>query len=402
MYFKKIIILLLALFLVLPSNNTHAEEYFILDNQATSMILEEYPDSKFIIAELNSGYIISQQNPDNKINYKKLLNKLALFTISEKLKENKLNLDSYIHISNDEYLKNLKLENVIQVKDLIFLLEQGSSNTLAQSVFTHFSLREPDLQATLDKLGMSDTELNKFEISDENKITAKNLAYINQQIVLNYPSITDILKLSKYQLANSEEIENNLNLEDTTIPELNGFSLEDTRAEIIIYNTDAKFVLTFLDITNDKEKFVNNLKKLVAYLSTNYHYKLILNSGLSTINDEEIFVNEPLYSLTKKTATESPVYYTMNNKLFLEQHYARLSANNSISHVTFSPVGSREVSYNQRIKEKLFNNISDTSTNKDKLYSYIEKAKLGLTLFLLFYICIYILLHFLKKQAKGR
>lgn len=402
MYFKKIIILLLALFLVLPSNNTHAEEYFILDNQATSMILEEYPDSKFIIAELNSGYIISQQNPDNKINYKKLLNKLALFTISEKLKENKLNLDSYIHISNDEYLKNLKLENVIQVKDLIFLLEQGSSNTLAQSVFTHFSLREPDLQATLDKLGMSDTELNKFEISDENKITAKNLAYINQQIVLNYPSITDILKLSKYQLANSEEIENNLNLEDTTIPELNGFSLEDTRAEIIIYNTDAKFVLTFLDITNDKEKFVNNLKKLVAYLSTNYHYKLILNSGLSTINDEEIFVNEPLYSLTKKTATESPVYYTMNNKLFLEQHYARLSANNSISHVTFSPVGSREVSYNQRIKEKLFNNISDTSTNKDKLFSYIEKAKLGLTLFLLFYICIYILLHFLKKQAKGR
>lgn len=403
MNFKKIFILLLAFFILHPPLNVQAEEEFILDTQASTIIAKENSNSKFIISELNSGYVISQQNSDQKVNYKKLLNKLALFSISERLKENKLTLESYIHISNDDELKKLKIENVIQVKDLIFLLEQGSSNSLALSVFTHFNLREPDLQTILDKLSMTDTELNKFEISDENKISARNLTYINQQIILNYPGILEILKSPVYEVKSEEKINNNLFVENDTFSELQGFSYGDTKVEIIVQYPDIKLLLTFFDIKNDKEKFLNNLKELTTYLSTNYHYTPILKEGSLNINNENIKTEDTLYSLMKKTSSETPTYYLMNNRLLGEKNYSSLSANNSILQVPFSSLDKKEVTYSHLLREKLFGNKpSTTSSNKDKLHSYIEKVKLGLTLFLLFYVCISILIHFLKKQVKGR
>ncbi|MBF0847413.1 hypothetical protein IR145_08090, partial [Streptococcus danieliae] len=92
---KKIIISASILLFNL-NTSTYANNKFT-DPNITSFVNDN--NSKFIVAELNTGKIIAGQDADQKVTYKNLINKLAIFSLSEKLKDNSITLEHRIKVT---------------------------------------------------------------------------------------------------------------------------------------------------------------------------------------------------------------------------------------------------------------------------------------------------------------
>lgn len=392
---KKIIASISLTLLLVTPNTSSANERFS-DPNIASFINDS--NSKFVVAELNTGKIIAGQNPDAKVSYKNLINKIAVFTISEKLKDKSLTLEHRITLSEDEVLKSLNISKELSIKDIIFLLEQGNSPTLAISVLKAFNLEISQAQALLDKLTLSDTELNKLEISTDNKISARNLAYLNQETLRNFYDISLLTSQEKYTLESGSSLDNDIpvSVENSKIL---GLSHDDKHSEVVVNSGNTHFLITLLDSANSKEITFENLKKLYPYLFNNYAYQAVIQAGNHKINEQDIIVNSEIFDLFyQKHDASNLSFHLMNNKIILIQNYDVLSANNASVFSTYKPTSSEK----KNIKTVLINNFDKNTsikgfTEKEKLNSIISNTSYIISAILIVYIILYSIVYLFKK-----
>lgn len=403
MNFRKVIYLIFTIIIFLSQENiTYANNNFI-DNNVSNIILKNNDTSNFIISEFNTGKIIAKNKENEKKPYKNLLAKIAIFTISENIKNKNINpSDSVELIENEDYLKDLKIENSIIVKDLIFLLENNPSNNLINSTFKKFNITESSIQNILDKLTMRDTEINSISISEENKTTIKNINYLTETTIKNYPEITDITKEPKFTLSTSEEVENNIKFSPSEKMRTIGMNYNENESTTITYSGKTRFIITVLDIKEKKEDFFETLNNVNEYLFDNYEYKLALKAGTYDINNENITIKNDIYDLFFKNHSEKDIkYFLMNNKILLFQNYNYLSGN---SGTVFSDYISNENKSNsQKIKETFIqDNKFNEKSNEDKLNILVDRTQYFISFVLLIYSSIFLILYIIKKPfSKG-
>lgn len=382
-------------FLLVHQDTIHANEKFA-DPNISSFINDN--NSKFIVAELNTGKIIAGQNADYKVSYRNLINKIAIFALSEKLKNNSLTLEHRISISEDDVLKGLNLQKDISIKDIIFLLEQSESTTLANSVLKALNIELPQAQALLDKLTLSDTELNKLEISSENKISAKNLAYINQESLRNFYAISQITNQQKYTLENGTNLNNNITISPENSNIL-GLSHAEKNSEVIVNSGNTNFLIIILESSHDKNVIFENLAKLYPYLFSNYSYQPLVKSGNFKINGQDIIVNSEIYDLFYKRHDESNMaFYLMNDKVILMQNYETLSANNASVFSTYTNILGERKDIKTTFIDTFKKNTSVRGfTNGEKLDSVISNISFIIGLLSIVYLGLYSIIYIFKK-----
>ncbi|MBF0714714.1 hypothetical protein [Gemelliphila palaticanis] len=403
MKLKKVIYLILALLLIfINENNVYANDNFI-DNNASSIILKNNENSNLIISEFNTGKIIAKNKENEKYSYKNIASKIATFVISENIKNKNITTkDSIELLENENYLKDLKIENSINVKDLIFLLENNPSNNLINSTFKKFNITESTIQNILDKLTLRDTEINDISLSDNNKTTAKNINYLTEVTIKNYPEITDITKEPKFTLSTGEEVENNIKFIPSETMRTLGINYFDKYSTTVTYSGNTKFIITILNIDENKEKFFETLEEVNKYLFNNYEYKLALKAGTYDINNENITIKNDIYDLFFKNHSEKDIkYFLMNGKILFFQNYNYLSAN---SGTVFSEYLSNENKSNtEKIKETFIQDIKfDEKSKVDKINILIDRTQYFASIVLLIYSSIFLVLYIIKKPfSKG-
>lgn len=393
---KKTIASIISISLLLVNTGTGSANEKFYDKNIASFINDS--SSKFVVAELNTGKIIAEQNPDTKVSYKNLINKIAVFSISEKLKDKSLTLEHRITLLEDEVLKDLKISKDISIKDTIFLLEQGDSPTLAISVLKALNIDITQAQAILDKLTLADTELNKLEISSDNKISARNLAYLNQETLRNFYEISQLTSQEKYTLENGNILDNDIpiSVENSKIL---GLSHDNTHSEIVVNSTNTNFLITVLDSSTPKETTFENLKKLYPYLFANYSYQVVLKAGTHRINEQDIVINSEIFDLLyQKHDINNLSYRLMNDRIVLIQNYDLLSANNASVFSTYKPATEEK----ENIKKILINNFEKNTSirgfsEKEKLNSIISNTSYIISLILIVYTILYSLVFIFKK-----
>ena len=137
MRLKKISILAILLVFLLP-NLAKAETLF-LDNNAISNFSDV--NTHLVVSEFNTGKIISKRGENKQVSVSNLPNHLALFLLTDDLKNNKISLDTKINITNsDAILNKYNLGSSISVDDALFLLENEESDALLQAIFTKYDL----------------------------------------------------------------------------------------------------------------------------------------------------------------------------------------------------------------------------------------------------------------------
>ena len=212
MRLKKIGILILLLVFLVP-NFSKADENF-LDNNAVTNLSDV--NAHLVVSELNTGKIISKRGENEKVSVGKLPNYVALYLLTNNLKNKKITLDEKINIaSGDAILSKYKIESSITVKDAIFLLENENSNSLNQAVFTHFNVTLDKAKETLAAMSLHDTKLESLDNNGNNTSTAKNISYLTSLILKNYPEITEITKNPEHTLASGEKINNSVEFKES-------------------------------------------------------------------------------------------------------------------------------------------------------------------------------------------
>ena len=187
MKFKKISILIFLLVFLIP-NFTKADDVFLDNNAVTNL---SNVNTHLVVSELNTGKIISKRGENEKVSVSKLPNYLALYLLTDNLKNKKITVDEKINItSGDDILSKYKIESSITVKDAIFLLENENSNSLNQAIFTHFNITLDKAKETLATMSLIDTKLESLDNNGNNISTAKNISYLTSLILKNYPEIT--------------------------------------------------------------------------------------------------------------------------------------------------------------------------------------------------------------------
>lgn len=401
MKIKKIITALLtALTIMINSSYTIAADNFS-DNNALSNIINANKNSNIVLSEYNTGKIIANKNADSVVSYKPLAATLAVFVLSERLRDSKITLDSKIQIAEtDDILEKYKIEKEITVKDAIFLLEQEESQKLLDSVMKFLGYSEGDFQQTLDKLTALKTELKSFTYTEENKTTAKNLAYITTETINNFPEITELTKNPQYKLQSGEEVDNDVKFIESDKIRVLGLNYNENNATFIAYSGNTRIIITLLNIEEKKDEFFDNLQKTLEYIFSNYSYKLALKAGTYDINNENITLENDIYDLFYKEHSEKDVrYFLMNNKILLFQNYEYLSAN---SGTVFSNYKSNTNNTTLTTIKNTFlqdNNFSK-KTKEEKLTIILDRTQYFAAFVVLVYTAIFIILYILRKPFK--
>ncbi len=397
MKFKKIFTLLLAFIIFTNSNSVLANDNFV-DNNASISVINKNKDAKIVISEYNTGKIISKKSEDEKVEYKDLASSIALFVISEQLRDKNITIDSSIPlVESDSILEEYEINGEIRLSDAIFLLEQKNSSAVLKSIFKKFNITISQAQLILDKLTMRDTNLKSIEISEENTTTAKNINYITSETIKNYPDILEITKYPEYTLKNGKTIENNIKfLESNSIRSL-GLDFDGKNSNTITYSGNTKIVVTVLGISEEKDDYFDSLQNLYTYVFNNYEYKLALKAGTYDINNENITINEDIYDLFYKEHSEKDIkYFLMNGKILFFQNYNYLSANSGTVFANY--ISNSDNSTIAEIKRTFLQDSKfSEKSNKEKLSIVIERTQYFSTFAILIYSIIFIILYFIKK-----
>ena len=237
MRLKKIGILILLLVFLVP-NFSKADDNF-LDNNAVTNLSDV--NAHLVVSELNTGKIISKRGENEKVSVGKLPNYLALYLLTDNLKNKKITLDEKINIaSGDDILSKYKIESSITVKDAIFLLENENSNSLNQTVFTHFNVTLDKAKETLASMSLHDTKLESLDNNGNNTSTAKNISYLTSLILKNYPEITEITKNPEHTLASGEKINNSVEFKESDKFRVLGLDYSDKNSVTYAYSGNTK------------------------------------------------------------------------------------------------------------------------------------------------------------------
>lgn len=399
MKFKSFLSLFFSFFFLLNSNITHAEDIFE-DNNAISSLIQKNPNIKLIISEYNTGKIIAEKNKDHKVSYKKLINNIALLVLSQQLKEENITLDTTLEINNEELISNYDLSDNITVKDLIFLLSQGDNKTLANDVLNRFNIDLDKAKNIIKNLSLFDTKLESLDINENNYTTARNLTYLNNMIIKNYPQITDITKNPQYTLSNGISVENSIEFIPSDISRTIGIYYDNENTSLITYSGNTKIVITILNIEENKEDFFNDMEDLYSYIFSNYKYILVLPTGTFNINKENITIEDDIYDLFyKDSSPEDLKYFLMNEKILFFQNYDNISYNNGTVYSKY-----KSNTHNSKLTKIKNTFIQDDNFSKkgvkDKLNIVLDRTQYFASLVLLLYSTIFIVLYIIQKSLK--
>jgi len=180
MRLKKISILSILLVFLLP--NLVKAEMLFLDNNAISNFSDV--NTHLVVSEFNTGKIISKRGENKQVSVSNLPNHLALFLLTDDLKNNKISLDTKIKITNsDAILNKYNLSSSVSVQDALFLLENEESNALLEAIFTKYAITIEKAKNILSSMSLNDTTLASLTIDEKNMIFSlknlKNIANLN-------------------------------------------------------------------------------------------------------------------------------------------------------------------------------------------------------------------------------
>ena len=397
MRLKKIGILILLLVFLIP-NFSKADDNF-LDNNAVTNLSDV--NAHLVVSELNTGKIISKRGENEKVSVGKLPNYLALYLLTDNLKNKKITLDEKINIaSGDDILSKYKIESSITVKDAIFLLENENSNGLNQAVFTHFNVTLDKAKETLAAMSLHDTKLESLDNNGNNTSTAKNISYLTSLILKNYPEITEITKNPEHTLASGEKINNSVEFKESDKFRVLGLDYSDKNSVTYAYSGNTKLIITVLNQSDDKATYFDKLQKTYDYLFSNYSYKLALKAGTYTINNERITFNEDIYDLFyEKHSIKDVTYLLMNKKILLFQKYETISANEG---TVFSDFTSNDNTGNlAKIKSNFINDDNfDKKDNYEKTTIVIDRTKYFATGILAIYTLVFAALYVMRQVVR--
>jgi len=397
MRLKKIGILILLLVFLVP-NFSKADDNF-LDNNAVTNLSDV--NAHLVVSELNTGKIISKRGENEKVSVGKLPNYLALYLLTDNLKNKKITLDEKINIaSEDDILSKYKIESSITVKDAIFLLENENSNSLNQAVFTHFNVNLDKAKETLAAMSLHDTKLESLDNNGNNTSTAKNISYLTSLILKNYPEITEITKNPEHTLASGEKINNSIEFKESDKFRVLGLDYSDKNSVTYAYSGNTKLIITVLNQSDDKATYFDKLQKTYDYLFSNYNYKLALKAGTYTINNERITFNEDIYDLFyEKHSIKDVTYLLMNKKILLFQKYETISANEG---TVFSDFSSNDNTGNlAKIKSNFINDDNfDKKDNYEKTTIVIDRTKYFATGILAIYTLVFAALYVMRQVVR--
>ena len=397
MRLKKIGILILLLVFLVP-NFSKADENF-LDNNAVTNLSDV--NAHLVVSELNTGKIISKRGENEKVSVGKLPNYVALYLLTNNLKNKKITLDEKINIaSGDAILSKYKIESSITVKDAIFLLENENSNSLNQAVFTHFNVTLDKAKETLAAMSLHDTKLESLDNNGNNTSTAKNISYLTSLILKNYPEITEITKNPEHTLASGEKINNSVEFKESDKFRVLGLDYSDKNSVTYAYSGNTKLIITVLNQSDDKATYFDKLQKTYDYLFSNYNYKLALKAGTYTINNERITFNEDIYDLFyEKHSIKDVTYLLMNKKILLFQKYGTISANEG---TVFSEFTSNDNIGNlAKIKSNFINDDNfDKKNNYEKTTIVIDRTKYFATGILAIYTLVFAALYVMRQVVR--
>lgn len=397
MRLKKISILILLLVFLVP-NFTKADDVF-LDNNAVTNLSDV--NAHLVVSELNTGKIISKRGENEKVSVGKLPNYLALYLLTDNLKNKKITLDEKINITtSDDILSKYKIESSITVKDAIFLLENENSNNLNQAVFAHFNITLDKAKNILASMSLNDTKLESLDNNGNNTSTAKNISYITSLILKNYPEITEITKNPEHTLASGEKINNSIEFKESDKFRVLGLDYSDKNSVTYAYSGNTKLIITVLNQSDDKATYFDKLQKTYDYLFSNYNYKLALKAGTYTISNERITFNEDIYDLFyEKHSIKDVTYLLMNKKILLFQKYGTISANEG---TVFSEFTSNDNIGNlAKIKSNFINDDNfDKKNNYEKTTIVINRTKYFATGILAIYTLVFAALYVMKQVVR--
>ena len=397
MRLKKISILILLLVFLVP-NFTKADDIF-LDNNAVTNLSDV--NAHLVVSELNTGKIISKRGENEKVSVGKLPNYLALYLLTDNLKNKKITLDEKINITtSDDILSKYKIESSITVKDAIFLLENENSNNLNQAVFAHFNITLDKAKNILASMSLNDTKLESIDNNGNNTSTAKNISYITSLILKNYPEITEITKNPEHTLASGEKINNSIEFKESDKFRVLGLDYSDKNSVTYAYSGNTKLIITVLNQSDDKATYFDKLQKTYDYLFSNYNYKLALKAGTYTINNERITFNEDIYDLFyEKHSIKDVTYLLMNKKILLFQKYGTISANEG---TVFSEFTSNDNIGNlAKIKSNFINDDNfDKKNNYEKTTIVIDRTKYFATGILAIYTLVFAALYVMRQVVR--
>ena len=397
MRLKKISILILLLVFLVP-NFTKADDVF-LDNNAVTNLSDV--NAHLVVSELNTGKIISKRGENEKVSVGKLPNYLALYLLTDNLKNKKITLDEKINITtSDDILSKYKIESSITVKDAIFLLENENSNNLNQAVFAHFNITLDKAKNILASMSLNDTKLESLDNNGNNTSTAKNISYITSLILKNYPEITEITKNPEHTLASGEKINNSIEFKESDKFRVLGLDYSDKNSVTYAYSGNTKLIITVLNQSDDKATYFDKLQKTYDYLFSNYNYKLALKAGTYTINNERITFNEDIYDLFyEKHSIKDVTYLLMNKKILLFQKYGTISANEG---TVFSEFTSNDNIGNlAKIKSNFINDDNfDKKNNYEKTTIVIDRTKYFATGILAIYTLVFAALYVMRQVVR--
>ena len=397
MRLKKISILILLLVFLVP-NFTKADDVF-LDNNAVTNLSDV--NAHLVVSELNTGKIISKRGENEKVSVGKLPNYLALYLLTDNLKNKKITLDEKINITtSDDILSKYKIESSITVKDAIFLLENENSNSLNQAVFAHFNITLDKAKDILASMSLNDTKLESLDNNGNNTSTAKNISYLTSLILKNYPEITEITKNPEHTLASGEKINNSIEFKESDKFRVLGLDYSDKNSVTYAYSGNTKLIITVLNQSDDKATYFDKLQKTYDYLFSNYNYKLALKAGTYTINNERITFNEDIYDLFyEKHSIKDVTYLLMNKKILLFQKYGTISANEG---TVFSEFTSNDNIGNlAKIKSNFINDDNfDKKNNYEKTTIVIDRTKYFATGILAIYTLVFAALYVMRQVVR--
>ena len=397
MRLKKIGILILLLVFLVP-NFSKADDNF-LDNNAVTNLSDV--NAHLVVSELNTGKIISKRGENEKVSVGKLPNYLALYLLTDNLKNKKITLEDKISIaSGDDILSKYKIESSITVKDAIFLLENENSNSLNQAIFAHFNITLDKAKDILASMSLNDTKLESLDNNGNNTSTAKNISYITSLILKNYPEITEITKNPEHTLASGEKINNSIEFKESDKFRVLGLDYSDKNSVTYAYSGNTKLIITVLNQSDDKATYFDKLQKTYDYLFSNYNYKLALKAGTYTINNERITFNEDIYDLFyEKHSIKDVTYLLMNKKILLFQKYGTISANEG---TVFSEFTSNDNIGNlTKIKSNFINDDNfDKKNNYEKTTIVIDRTKYFATGILAIYTLVFAALYVMRQVVR--
>ena len=397
MRLKKISILSILLVFLLP-NLAKAETLF-LDNNAISNFSDV--NTHLVVSEFNTGKIISKRGENKQVSVSNLPNHLALFLLTDALKNNKISLDTKINITNsDAILNKYNLGSSISVNDALFLLENEESDALLQAIFTKYDLTIEKAKDILSSMSLNDTTLASLTIDEKNMSTAKNMSYLTNMILRNYPKLTEITKNPEVTLSSGSKATNNVSFAESDKFRVLGLNHANKNSITFAYSRDTKLLITILNQNDDKATYFDKLQKTYDYLFSNYSYKLALKAGSYKINNENITFDKDIYDLFyEKHSIKDVTYLLMNKKILLFQKYETISANAGTVFADFSSNDTSGVL--AKVKTNFVNDINfDKKDNLEKTTIVIDRTKYFATGILAIYSLVFMAFYIMKKVVR--